>query len=266
MVDAIRKTGDDAETVPAVDPWTRFRTLTRARIGLGRAGDNLLTRDLLAFQLAHARARDAVSGAVDFDALALELAPIASVRVKSAAIDRSLYLRRPDLGRRLDPAFRARLQKDDDDVVFVIADGLSAAAVLAHSVATLKACMARLTDLRVGPVVFVEQGRVAIGDEIGALMGARMVVVLIGERPGLSSPDSLGAYITFAPRVGRRDADRNCVSNVHADGLTAVAAAAKITWIIREGLRLQLTGVGLKEDADALVTSPLWGANSFLTD
>jgi ethanolamine ammonia-lyase small subunit len=254
MIDTTRKTGCDAETAPAVDPWAPFRPLTRARIGLGRAGDNLRTRDLLAFQLAHARARDAVSGAVDFDALARDLAPTASVRVRSAAADRSLYLRRPDLGRRLDPACRTCLQKADDDVVFVIADGLSAAAVSAHAVATLKACMTLVKGLRVGPVVLVEEGRVAIGDEIGAAMGARMVVVLIGERPGLSSPDSLGAYVTFAPRVGRRDAERNCVSNIHAAGLTPRAAAAKISWIIREGLRLQLTGVGLKEDAAALVS------------
>ena len=231
-----------------LDPFARFRKVTRARIGLGRAGDALPTRAVLDFQLAHARARDAVHGHVDFAGLAARLQPLPVLRLASRARDRSTYLARPDLARRVDPAALAGVEKGDWDVAFVVADGLSAAAVEAHAEIVLTACLRRLGDLRVAPVVLGEQARVAFGDEAGEALGARIVVVLIGERPGLSVPDSLGAYLTFDPKVGRRDSERNCLSNIHADGLTHEVAADKIVWLIREALRLGLTGVDLKED------------------
>ena len=240
-----------------LDPFARFRAVTRARIGLGRAGDSLPIRAVLDFQLAHARARDAVHGRVDFAAMAERLGagrPV--IRLKSRAADRPTYLARPDLGRRVDPTMLAGVSKGAFDVAFVVADGLSAAAVEAHAESVLAACLRRLGDLAVAPVVLGEQARVAFGDEAGAALGARLVVVLIGERPGLSVPDSLGAYVTFEPRVGRRDSERNCVSNIHADGLSYETAADRIVWLIRAALRLGLTGVDLKEDAGGTAALP----------
>lgn len=240
-----------------LDPFARFRAVTRARIGLGRAGDSLPIRAVLDFQLAHARARDAVHGHVDFSAMAERIgATQAVVRLKSRAADRPTYLARPDLGRRVDPAALMLVEKGDWDVAFVIADGLSAAAVEAHAEIVLSACLRRLGDLKVAPVILGEQARVAFGDEVGEKLGARMVVVLIGERPGLSVPDSLGAYLTFGPKVGRRDSERNCLSNIHADGLAHETAADKIVWLIREALRLGLTGVDLKEDMGGAAALP----------
>lgn len=231
------------------DGWEILRRATRARVGIGRAGDGLPTRELLAFQMAHAAARDAVHGRVDFDAVAAALPDHAMVRVASAAADRTTYLRRPDLGRRLAEGMAARLPKGPFDVVFVIADGLSAAAVEAHAAATVAAAAARLGDLEIGPIVLAEQGRVALGDAIGQAMGARLVVVVLGERPGLSAADSLGIYLTFDPMPGRVDSERNCISNVHGHGLPPETAAAKVAWLAREALRLGLTGIELKEAA-----------------
>lgn len=234
-------------TVVNLDPWARFRAATRARIGLGRAGDALPTTALLEFQLAHARARDAVHGAVDFDALAGGLGEV--LHVHSAAPDRATYLRRPDLGRRLDAASRASLPRGAWDAVFVIGDGLSAAAITDHAVAVVRATLARLPGWRVAPVVLARQARVALGDEVGEALGADLAVVLIGERPGLSVANSLGAYLTWAPRVGRRDSDRNCISNIHADGLAHEAAGERLAGLMAEARRLRLSGIGLKEDA-----------------
>ncbi|AWK88991.1 ethanolamine ammonia-lyase subunit EutC [Azospirillum thermophilum] len=234
------------------DPWARFRTATRARIGLGRSGDGLPTAALLDFQLAHARARDAVHGAVDFDRLAADLAPLPSLRVHSAAADRAVYLRRPDLGRRLDEASRAALAAGRWDIVFVVADGLSAAAVQAHAAPLVRACAERLRGWEIAPVVLAGQGRVALGDEVAERLGARLVAMLVGERPGLSVADSLGVYLTWDPKPGRLDSERNCISNIHADGLPIGAAADKLCWLATEAARLKLTGVALKEDAPAL--------------
>ena len=233
----------------SLDPFERFRNATRARIGLGRAGDALPTSAILDFQLAHARARDAVHGQVDFAALADQLAPTPSIRVRSRARDRAIYLARPDLGRQAEPA-DLRKSETDYDIAFVIADGLSAAAVERHAVPLFKTCMKRLGGFSVAPVILGEQARVAFGDEAAAAFGAEVAIVLIGERPGLSVPDSLGAYITFRPQSGRRDSERNCISNIHADGLSYELAADKIVWIVRQAFRLQLTGVDLKEDAE----------------
>ncbi len=236
------------------DPWARLRAATPARIGLGRTGAALTTSANLAFQFAHARARDAVHRTVDWDRLEEELAPLRTLRVRSAAADRTTYLGRPDLGRRL--AAEPWPELDDNaapDVVLVVADGLSADAIAAQVAPVVHATCRALDGLQLGPIVLAEQGRVAIGDEIGERLGARLVVLLVGERPGLTVADSLGAYITYGPRVGCRDAERNCISNIHGNGgLSHDEAAAKIAWLVRQALRLELTGTGLKENAQSL--------------
>jgi len=221
-------------------------------VELGRCGVSLPTRALLEFQLARAKARDAVHLplAVNSMVVELKLKGIDSIALESAARDRDEYLKRPDLGRRLSDDSRERLvpPRANYDAAFAIADGLSALAVHRHAVPLLELLLRDL-DWRVAPVAIVEQGRVAIGDEIGEAMGARMVVVLIGERPGLSSPDSLGAYLTWQPRPGRTDAERNCISNIRAEGLSYAAAAQRLLFLMNEALRLKLSGVRLKEDA-----------------
>lgn len=231
----------------------RLRDFTPARVDLGRAGHSVPTRELLDFQLAHARARDAVHARLDVRLLAAELREknIPFVTLGSEAADRATYLKRPDLGRRLNEESRARIT-GKYEVSFVIADGLSALAVHRHAVALLDPVLPELEG-RLAPVAIVEQGRVAIGDEIGELLGAELVVVLIGERPGLSSPDSLGVYITWQPRVGRTDAERNCISNIRAEGLSCAAAAHRLLFLMREARRLKLTGVSLKEGGDQLL-------------
>jgi ethanolamine ammonia-lyase small subunit len=210
---------------------------------------------LLDFQLAHAQARDAVHLPLAVHSIALELKKegMHSFVLASTVRDRGEYLKRPDLGRQLSAESREKLisQRGDYDVAFVIADGLSALAIHRHAVPLLD-LLRRTLDCRVAPVAIVEQGRVAIGDEIGDLLGARMVVLLIGERPGLSSPDSLGAYLTWQPRPGRTDAERNCVSNIRAEGLSYAVAAHKLLFLMNESRRLKLSGVRLKEDAGAL--------------
>ena len=237
-----------------VDPWQALRRRTAARIALGRAGAALPTEALLAFELDHARARDAVHRALDVDALEHDLRGCApsTIRIASAAGDRATYLLRPDRGRRLSDTSRERLAAVDApgcDVLFVVADGLSAPGVQRHAAALLAAANPLLDGLSIGPVVIAEQARVALGDEVGETLKARAVVVVIGERPGLTSPDSVGLYLTFAPRVGRHDAERNCISNVRPEGLPPTAAAAKLAWLIRASLRLSLSGVALKDDS-----------------
>ncbi len=221
---------------------------------MGRSGDAIPTQHLLDFQYAHACARDAVAGCVDFAGLAEQLRPTPTFYVHSAAGDRSSYLRRPDLGRMLARDSAAGLPKGPYDAAFVIADGLSASAVQTHAVPTFRAVAGRLAGWALGPVVLAEQARVALGDEVGALMGAAMIVVLIGERPGLTVPNSLGIYLTYAPRIGRRDAERNCISNIHADGQPYAAAAEKLEWLMSQARTMRLTGVALKENAPGVGT------------
>src|ERR1700674_2361573 len=227
------------------NPWTGLRELTAARIALGRCGHSLPTRELLAFQLAHARARDAVHRSLDVSSLALYPALV----LKSAAPDRATYLRRPDLGRLLAQESVQRLTVGDWDALLVVTDGLSATAVHRHAAALIDALMPRLEGWRIAPVCVVEQGRVAIGDDIGERMGARLALVLIGERPGLSSPASLGAYLSWAPRVGRTNAERNCVSNIRNGGLEPLLAAKRIATLMRAARDQELTGVNLKVSA-----------------
>jgi ethanolamine ammonia-lyase small subunit len=235
----------------------RLRELTPARVGLGRAGSSLPTGALLAFTLDHARARDAVHAAFDISGLTAGLADLGlkALQVSSQAHARRDYLRRPDLGRMLDPASRRALadQGGACQLAVVIGDGLSPAAVNVHAVELVRHLGPRLTEtgIGIGHAVVASGARVALGDEIGAMVGARMVVMLIGERPGLSAPDSLGAYLTFGPRIGVTDAERNCVSNIHGAGLSYDEAAFKIAWLVREGLARQITGVALKDESGA---------------
>jgi ethanolamine ammonia-lyase small subunit len=259
--------------IPPAPPQTPrdLRQLTPARVGLGRAGASLPTQALLAFTLDHARARDAVHARFEVAAIVsgLEVLGLETQLVSSQASDRHDYLKRPDLGRRLDLASQRALAAratDDADCTIVIGDGLSPSAVNGHAVALVGTLLARLAadGVRVGPVVVACGARVALGDEIGTLIGTRMVVMLIGERPGLSAPGSLGAYLTFAPKPGLTDADRNCVSNIHSAGLTRDEAAFKIAWLIRESLARRVSGVALKDESAVLaplrVTDGLGGA------
>jgi ethanolamine ammonia-lyase small subunit len=241
------------------DPWESLAALTPARVALGRAGSGLPTAELLRFELAHARARDAVAETLDVTSLRAELAAtgLPVLHVTSRAADRRTYLERPDLGRRLDEASARELaatgtteHADRADLAVVIADGLSALAVLRHAAPVVAALLPLLDGLRIAPLVLATQARVALADEVGALLGARLALILLGERPGLSAPDSLGAYLTFAPRVGCLDAQRNCVSNIRAEGLPPDRAASKLAWLIREALRRELTGVGLTDESE----------------
>lgn len=231
----------------------RLRALTPARVGLGRTGVSQETRDLLEFQRAHAQARDAVHARLEVATLAATLKEISCgdvLRLHSAAADRAIYLQRPDLGRQLDESGRAllaRLGADAGELALVVADGLSALAVERHVPPLLRELLPRLAGWRLAPISVVEQGRVAIGDEIGAALGTKLCVILIGERPGLSSPDSLGAYITWEPRPGRTDAERNCISNIRTEGLSYAQAAAQLAFYVNEARRRRLTGIALKE-------------------
>lgn len=231
-----------------------LRHLTPARVGLGRAGASLPTQALLEFTLDHARARDAVHAGLDSSAIAagLDALGLRTLQVSSCAQSREDYLRRPDLGRKLDAASQDLLASGGHgpcDLAVVIGDGLSPSAVNAHAVELVRSLIPRLGATRLGPILAASGARVALGDEIGALLGARMAVMLIGERPGLSAPHSLGAYLTFAPKTGCTDAMRNCVSNIHASGLSYDEAAFKIAWLVREGLARQITGVALKDES-----------------
>lgn len=240
---------------PASGLWDRLRRTTPARIGLGRVGHALPLGEVLDFQLAHARARDAVHGVLDRDALSRALAPLPVVMVESAAMDRATYLRRPDLGRQLSSASARILaelaaRSEPCDVLFVLGDGLSSGAVEARGAALVRAAMDELADLSIGPVILAHQARVALGDPVGEALRARICVMILGERPGLSVADSLGIYLTHAPRMGRRDSERNCISNIHdAGGLSCAEAARKLGWLVREALRRGLSGVELKEEA-----------------
>ena len=241
------------------NPWLELRRLTPARIALGRTGTSIPTRAQLDFQYAHAQARDAVHLPFDHAALSAQLADRGreSLLLQSAAPDRNTYLQRPDLGRKLSDASAQTLREyatahpGGVDLVIVIADGLSALAVHRHSLPFL-ARLEEQTSIEgwsVAPVILVEQGRVAVADEIGELLGAKMTVILIGERPGLSSPDSLGLYFTYNPKVGLTDAWRNCISNIRLEGLSYGMAAHRLLYLMREACRRQLSGVNLKDEA-----------------
>jgi ethanolamine ammonia-lyase small subunit len=258
--------------------WPALRRATPARIGLGRSGAALTTAAQLDFQLAHARARDAVHAALDGERIASELRGLGleATLLRSHAADRATYLRRPDLGRRLDAVSRSVLDRHPStpvmarldraihvdaqnkygreerdgkhpDIVFVVADGLSATAVNTHTAPLIKATLAGLDAICIGPVAVVEGGRVAIGDEIGGLLGADLVAVLIGERPGLSAADSLGVYVTWQPAPGTVDAARNCLSNIRPEGMPISEAAEALLQLIANARRHRMTGVALSQ-------------------
>ena len=231
----------------------QWRSLTQARIGLGRTGASLPTRAVLDFALDHARARDAVHTALDVEALGDQMRSIGFevLNVTSVAADRHTYLARPDLGARLSAASRdslAKMPQERPDLVIVLADGLSSHA-LDHASGLLGVLKPTLSDEGwvVSPVVIATQARVALGDEIGECLKAAMVLVLIGERPGMSSPDSLGAYLTWNPKVGRTNAERNCVSNIRPEGLPPEAAADTLLWLMGQARQRALTGIDLKD-------------------
>lgn len=237
--------------------WQELAALTPARIGLGRTGSAQTTAETLRFALAHAQARDAVHTPFDTALVAGEIAALglATIIVESAAGSRQAYLLRPDLGRSLAVESRDRLAAlsgTQPDLAIVIGDGLSSHGVHAHAGAMLAALLPHVAreGWSLGPVVIAHQARVALGDEVGEVLGARIVLMLIGERPGLSTPDSLGLYLTHAPRIGRNDGERNCISNVHGGGLSPEVAAFKAAWLMREALARRLTGVALKDESD----------------
>jgi len=236
----------------SADEWHALAAFTPARVALGRAGAALPTRRVLEFQLAHARARDAVNAPFDAEGLAHELGTLC---VETQAKDRTAYLANPDLGRRLRADSRTRLERGSYDAALVIADGLSATAIAAHGATLARLIATSLPELSWAPVTVVRHGRVAIGDDIAEALGATLAVVAIGERPGLSAADSVGLYLTWRPRAGvTRDAERNCISNVRPDGLALDEAAHRLAWLARQALRLGVTGVSLKEDAPERLT------------
>ena len=250
-------------SAPPPDPWTALRRHTAARIALGRAGVSLPTAEWLGFGVAHALARDAVHLPLDGALVRTQVQALGLVchDVHSAAADRATYLRRPDLGRRLAEASAlqlAGLPRMTGELLVMVGDGLSALAVHRHAAPLLAELQTHLTaaGLRLGPVLVAHQARVALGDAAGAALGAPAVLVLIGERPGLSSPDSLGAYLTWAPHPGLADSLRNCVSNIRPEGLAYGLAAHKITWLLAMARRLGSTGVMLKDESDRVALPP----------
>ncbi len=257
-------TSDDLPVAPAAtvipDPWAKLAGVTPARLALGRAGSALPTVQVLALAIAHARARDAVHAGFDATMLTQQLQGLGHevVEVESAAASRDIYLRRPDFGRRLSTASRERLghlRRPAPDLSIIVADGLSATAVHENALGLLRELLPILQNrgYTLSPVVLARQARVALGDEIGQVLGSRMTIVLIGERPGLSCANSLSAYLTFAPALGRTDAARNCVSNIRPAGLAPELAAVRIAWIVDRAFSLLLTGVALKDDSEGLI-------------
>lgn len=245
-------------TPPALrDPWRQLRELTPARIALGRSGGSLPTRELLDFQQAHAQARDAVQQPFNSASLVGEIAQLGvkTILAASAAPERKTYLTRPDLGRRLAEASRNEIaaHASPSDIAIIVSDGLSAPAAERQAAPLLAALLplVRQERWKLAPLVVVAHGRVAIEDEIGSLLGAKAAVILLGERPGLTSPDSLGAYLVYEPRPGRTDAERNCISNIRPEGLSPAAAAQTLHYLLRECLQRRLSGVGLKDERTA---------------
>jgi ethanolamine ammonia-lyase small subunit len=266
---------DENKPIVVPNPWNKLRQYTPARIALGRAGTSLPTKPHLEFQLAHARARDAVHHELDTAKLeaALKTRGHETRLLHSAAANRPMYLQRPDMGRRLDEDSRKALSdtakpSDGYDVVFVVGDGLSSFAIEENAAPFLDAILPPLREQgwRIAPLVIIREARVAVGDEVGQLLGARMVVVLIGERPGLSSPDSLGIYMTLNPRVGLTDEARNCISNVRREGLDYEGAAHKLFYLMTEARKRGLSGVHLKDEAETAQGAVTGPGKSFLIE
>ena len=245
------------EHLPEKDGWEVLRQFTDARIALGHAGTSLPTAEYLSFTLAHAQARDAVNLPLDKEAVRgmIEAMELQVIEVQSNARDRKEFLTRPDFGRRLCEDSRERLKSistEPTDIVFVIGDGLSSKAIHRQAVPLLRETLPYMSQLNlsVAPIIMAEQCRVALGDEIAQILNARMVAMLIGERPGLSSPDSLSVYLTYAPHVGSLDSERNCISNIRPEGLTYPRAAFKLAWLVEAALAIGKTGTALKDQSD----------------
>jgi ethanolamine ammonia-lyase small subunit len=246
---------DRASVIPA-DPWISLRKFTSARIALGRAGGSLPTSELLKFSLDHAAARDAVNSELDWDRLQTEIEPlgIPVLKLQSRTLDRRQYLQRPDLGRLLSLESEALLKSHQpavaQDISIVVADGLSALATQLHAASVLKELVPSLKSrgLKIAPIALVRLARVAVTDAIGSILNAAVGLILIGERPGLGSADSLGAYLTFRPRPGNTDANRNCVSNIRPDGLPPGQAAQTLLYLIDQILAKQISGVEIKDE------------------
>ncbi len=261
-------------TIDKQNPWLQLRNLTSARIALGRTGISMPTGAQLDFQYAHAQARDAVHLPFDREGLSAQLIEQGrdTLLLHSAASDRHTYLQRPDLGRRLNDESAEMLSQhrldnpDGYDLAIVVADGLSSLAVHRNAIPMLKHIeeQALAEGWSLSPIVLVSQGRVAVADEVAERLGARMVVILIGERPGLSSPDSLGLYFTYAPKVGLTDAYRNCISNVRLEGLSYTMASHRLLYLMREACRRQLSGVNLKDEAEVPLLSGAGMSENFL--
>lgn len=249
-----------AATPETMNLWSALRRHTAARIGLGRSGGSPPTAAVLDFSASHAAARDAVHAPLDVPRLQAELAPLGlPLRVmRSRAPDRTTYLQRPDLGRKLDPGDLATLRADamgPTDVALVLGDGLSAPALQSQAAPVLKHLLPLLASsgLRVAqPICIVQNARVAIEDDIGLALGAKLAVILLGERPGLGTSQSLGAYLVYDPRPGRTDAERNCISNIRPGGLSAPAAAETLCYLMRAALQRRISGVGLKDERPTL--------------
>ena len=244
------------------DFWKELKSYTSARVGIGAAGTSLKTQSLLHFRQGHAQARDAVHAELNTIFLMNEISShlnLSSIQVHSNAIDRFTYLKNPNAGRVLDEASQHKLQNlihSSTDLCFVIADGLSATAVNTHVLSLLQKVLENLNNaFTISPIIIAANGRVALGDEIGFILKAKVVVVLIGERPGLTTPDSLGIYITYNPQPGLTDECRNCISNIHGKGLSYDLAAAKLVYLINKSLRLKISGVQLKEDYNNTLTN-----------
>ena len=248
------------------DPWAKLRQFTNARIGLGRVGTSIPTAELLRFQLSHAQAIDAVHVPLDVEDLCqqfndvLELsAYLPAQRLHSEVQNRMEYLQRPDLGRRLNQTSINQLQtlrkNEPYDLAFVIADGLSSYAIANHACQFLAELLRSLEKetykkWNIAPLCIVEQGRVAVGDDVCETLNAKEVILLIGERPGLSSPDSMGLYLTWAAHRGYDDSLRNCISNIRPEGLNYPLAVHKCLYLLKESFKNQLSGVDLKDRSD----------------
>ncbi len=234
------------------DPWEKYRAFTQARIGMGRTGSSVTTKQMLAFRTDHALASDAVWADLDVDKLQEELADLGQevLLLDSQAKDRQQYVQRPDLGQLLHATAEETLRsrpKQEFEISITIADGLSAIAIQRTAVPCLKCLLPLLTVYQLAPITIVRQGRVAISDPIGDLLESQLSVILIGERPGLTSPYSMGAYLTYAPRSGNTNERRNCISNIRREGLPHEHAAQKLSFLMRESLRRKLSGVPLKD-------------------
>jgi ethanolamine ammonia-lyase small subunit len=256
----------NAMTSPALaDPWVALKTLTAARIALGRAGGSQRTQSVLDFRHAHARARDAVHAHFDLATLEAQFQQqqLPTQRLSTAVSDRPTFLMRPDLGRQLSPSTRDTLEQlarewGQRDLAILVSDGHSAQAAERHAIETVACLHAHLSAAgwTIYPILLIPYGRVKLQDEIGVLLRARHTLMLLGERPGLSSPDSLGAYFTYAPNPASTDADRNCVSNIRQDGLPPATAAQKLAQLLQESARLGVSGVSLKDQLAVTLTAP----------